>query len=180
MKKRQSINRFVLIGIFGTVLVAGLFLFRSLVTFPSVSEITSLETCISNIATYTATDSCGEGWVKRVDYTCTTDNKKGYEGGSSSDCIDPIVAYNHAQIFCGQTCTTPPPPRSPFPTPTPTPSTKSPKPTATTTPTPIPSPKPYETISPTSTQTPASCRNIRFFGWQICNGRLIRPTSIAR
>jgi len=171
VKKRQSINRFVLVGILGTVLITGIFLLQSLTTSPSVSEITSLESCVGNIATYTATDSCGKGRVKRVDYTCTTDNKKGYKGGNSSDCIDPIVAYKHAQTFCGQTCTTPPPPRSPLPSPTPT---------STTTSKPIPSPKPYETVSPTPTQTPASCRSIRFFGWQICNGRLIRPTSTTR
>ena len=88
----------------------GAWLIRSTMVSPQVALISNggdeRATCVSNIATFTATTSCGDGMVNRVDYVCTESGKKGYEGGNTGDCIDPALVYQHAIAYCGQTCTT--------------------------------------------------------------------------
>lgn len=133
------------------LVIGAIFYFKSQMQTAQVALIdsgVSAPSCTSNIASFTTTGSCGGEMVERVDYVCTTDGKKGYEGGTGS-CVSAVTAYDHAKTFCGQTCTAPTPSNPP------TPSDSS-------RPTPQSSPKPPQVSAvPTtsSAPTPRACSN---------------------
>jgi hypothetical protein len=97
-----------------------------------------VNSCTSNIASFITTGGCGNGFVARADYVCTESGKKGYEGGAGK-CIDPMVAYEHAKQYCGQTCVV---------------STSIPRPSGSTYPSSTPVSTTYPTPKPSSTPTP--------------------------
>lgn len=158
-KPTSKIGLFILATV---VIIGAIFYFKSRMQTAQVALIdsgVSAPSCTSNIASFTSTGSCGGEMVERVDYVCTTDGKKGYEGGTGN-CVSAITAYEHAKTFCGQTCQTP----------APTPMTCSCPPGAmckldarcNATPTPQSSPKPPQVSAvPTtsSAPTPRACSN---------------------
>lgn len=161
----NKINKTLILGlsIFGFILL-GIFVYRQLLSPSTVALITEesgvIQQCTSNIATFTTQGSCSNGFVQSVSYACKFDDKKGYEGKLGT-CVDPQLAFQHAQAYCGQTCLegrTPEPSKSPvstaYPTLTPTPSrspsiteTSVPAPSISTMPSPSSSPKPVATAA---------------------------------
>lgn len=177
--KKLSKIKIALLAI--VLLLGGFWIVKSMMVSPQVALIANggdqPVSCVSNIGTFTASDSCGQGMVNRVDYTCLNSDKKGYEGGSAGDCIDTYSAYVRATGYCGQTCTTPTATPQPSCVPNPCPADgracklaalppgQSYCPIGTSVPAPslLPSPTPYPTLAPPSpTSTPSasviSCR----------------------
>ncbi len=108
MKKvsRKSSKLPLLLIIVLIILISGFWLLKKLMAPSQIALIDSgNSTCISNISSYITSGNCGGGLVERVDYICTTAGQKGYEGGAGN-CVDPLLVFEHAQSFCGQTCTT--------------------------------------------------------------------------
>ena len=170
MKKpiKKSSKKFLILLAIIALIGGAVWYFKSQMQSAQVALIdnggVSAAVCTSNIASFTTTGSCGGEMVERVDYTCTTDGKKGYEGGNGN-CVSAITAYDHAKTFCGQTCQTPAPTPltcscppgamcklDPRCNPTPTPSTR-PTPESTSRPpmTPVP--------SGSAIPTPRACSN---------------------
>ncbi len=114
MKKtiKKSTNKFVIFLVIAALIAGGIWFLKSRMQTAQVALIdnggVSAAVCTSNIASFTTSGSCGAEMVERVDYVCTTEGKKGYEGGNGN-CVNAITAYEHAKTFCGQTCQTPAP-----------------------------------------------------------------------
>lgn len=136
MKKtiKKSTNKFIIFLVIAAVIAGGIWFLKSRMQTAQVALIdnggVSAAVCTSNIASFTTSGSCGAEMVERVDYVCTTEGKKGYEGGNGN-CVNAITAYEHAKTFCGQTCVAPTPTSTTIPSnssrPTPQSSPKPPQ-----------------------------------------------------
>lgn len=158
--KPKQISRNWLIGVIliGLTLI-GILVYRQLLNPSTIALVGEEETgpvkvCTSNIASFTTQGSCSNGNVQRVTYACKYDDKKGFEGNLGS-CIDPQLAFQHAQTFCGQTCVEA---RTPMPSETSTP-LSSPKSSPSIYPSPsigeITQPAPSIRVSPTPSLSPS-------------------------
>lgn len=182
--KRQSSKLGWLVLFAVIILFASVFAYKALVRPADIALVAEpTPTCTSGISSFSTTGSCGAKglFVERVDYTCQEPGRVGYEGGSGS-CIDPLVAFEHARAFCGESCVAPTESVSPRPSCVPLPipcptgaqckpsvplasgrvycpqTTTGPRPSTTPMPSTPPTPTPPSTPPPTSDPSPlVSC-----------------------
>lgn len=110
MKKTSQKSKIGLIICILAVSVGVFGLIKSNRSLPTVALVdndksitTSMQSCVSNITSFSATGACGSNMVKHIDYSCAN-GQTGYE--EKSECIDPQIAFAKAQIHCGQVCPT--------------------------------------------------------------------------
>lgn len=105
-KAKRSLNKFWILTSLVILVGISIFMFiKSSMQSATVALIgeKSGPVCNSNLISFVATGSCGNGLVSRVDYECSEAGKRGYEG-DANNCVSPVTAYEHAKAYCGQTC----------------------------------------------------------------------------
>lgn len=125
MWDKTLMKKIITLAIIVGFLVTGIWLVKSSMVNPQVAQIEAMpvDSCISNILSFSTTETCAPGKVKRVDYVCNDQSKVGYEGGGPNDCIDPLVVFEHASSYCGKSCSAellsprPSSPSTPYPSP---------------------------------------------------------------